>query len=180
MGLKKKKSFYEDLKWFVVGLLQLQSAFQRLTIKFFTMPRQWFNKCCFSRTIHEEEMPAGLSHSSSCSASRFMSPCPTWFMSPPAGAVEQCHPSQSPLGKPWYPSPRSERVDLHTGEYKAKFHTSIWSFQTLTSAKAAPLSQLWLTHRFLRPGRTINLIPWIEPSGKSHHYSKTRMIFASD
>lgn len=111
---------------------------------------------------------------------RFMSPRPAWFMSSPEGAVEQCHSSQSLLGKPWYPSPCSERVGLHAGEYKAKFHTSFWSFQTLTSAKAAPLSQLWLTHGFLRPGRTINPIPWIQLSGKSHHYSKTRMIFASD
>lgn len=73
------------------------------------------------------KMPADLSHSSSCSA-RFMSWRPSWFMSLLEGATEQCHPSQSLLGKPWYPSPYFERVDLHAGEHKAKFH-SIWSFR---------------------------------------------------
>lgn len=175
-----KNSFTKTQSDFPWVLFQLQSAFQRLPIKFFTVPRWLFNKLCFSCTMHDEEMPAGLSHSSPCSASRFLSPCPVWFMSPPEGAVKQCHPSQSPLEKPWYPSPCSERADLHAGEYKAKFHTSFWSFQTLTSAKAAPLSQLWLSHRFSRPGRTISLSPWTELSGKSHHYSKIRIIFASD
>lgn len=35
--------------------------------------------------------------------------------------------------------PILKKVRLPAGEYEVKFHTSIWSFQTLTSAKAAPL-----------------------------------------
>lgn len=151
MGLKK--GFYKDSKWFSMGSFSTSKFFSKITHRILYYTLWLFNKHCFTCTMREEEMPAGVSHSSSCSASRFVSPCPARFMSPPEGAVKHCHPFQSPLGKPWYPCLSSERVDLHAGEYKAKFHTSIWSFQTLTSAKAAPLSQLWFDSQVFKAGK---------------------------